>query len=68
MDTTADQLWMQMIDNPSLGLQAELEPMRDIEGFYSVEVIKATLEAHGFQLNRIDERALFDLCPAETGM
>lgn len=67
MDTIADRLWMQMLKNPSLGLTAELEPMRDREGFYSVEVLKATLEAHGFELNKIDERALVDMCPLDVG-
>ena len=33
-----------MGDNLSLGLQAELEPMQDLEGNYSAEVIKSTVE------------------------
>ena len=66
MDRVADNLWLRMLDNPAFGLQAELEPMRDIKGFYSIEVIKATLEAHGFILNRINDSALIGLSPAES--
>ncbi|MEW8547709.1 MAG: hypothetical protein AB2693_29730, partial [Candidatus Thiodiazotropha sp.] len=68
MDTVADQLWFQMVDNPSLGLLTELEPMRDIEGFYSVEVIKFTLEGHGYQMNRINVSALTGLSAVESGL
>ena len=67
MDTIADKLWLQMVNNPSLGLLTELEPMRDIEGFYSVEVLKFTLEAHKFQMNRINDSALIGLTPEESG-
>ena len=67
MDTLADRLWLQMADNPSLGLRADLEPMRDIEGFYSVEVIKATVENNGMELNKIDERTLLNLSALEIG-
>ena len=44
----------------SLGLLT-LEPMRDIEGFYSVEVLKFTLEAHKIKMNRINDRTLIGL-------
>ena len=67
MDILADRLWLQMADNPSLGLRADLEPMRDIEGFYSVEVINATVENHNFELNKIDERTLLGLSALEIG-
>ena len=63
MDTFADKLWYQT----SLGLLADLEPLRDQEGFYSVEVIKATVNEHGFELNIIDERALLGQRPNSIG-
>ena len=67
MDTMADKLWLQMIINPSLGFLAELEPMRDQEGFYSIEVLKATVKDHGFEMNKIDERALLGQNPNSIG-
>ena len=52
-----------MIINLSLGFLAELEPMRDQEGFYSIEVLKAKVKEHGFEINKIDERALLGQNP-----
>ena len=62
MDKIADKLWLQMMYMyySSLGLLT-LEPMRDIEGFYSVEVWKFTLEAHQIKMNRINDSTLTGL-------
>lgn len=60
MDKIADKLWLQMMYYSSLGLLT-LEPMRDIEGFYSVEVLKFTLEAHQIKMNRINDSTLIGL-------
>ena len=51
----------------TLLLDADLEPLRDQEGFYSVEVIKATVNEHGFELNKIDERTLLGQHPNSIG-
>ena len=55
-----DKLWLQMMYYSPLGLLT-LEPMRDIEGFYSVEVWKFTLEAHQIKMNRINDSTLIGL-------
>ena len=49
----------------SLGLLT-FEPMRDIEGFYSVEVLKFTLEAHQIKMNRINDSTLIGLLTREA--
>ena len=37
--------------------------MRDQEGFYFIEVLKAKVKEHGFEINKIDERALLGQNP-----
>lgn len=66
MDNTADLMWINMIDNPALGILERAEPLRDREGFYSYEVISALLEARGISLARISADAIEDLPPTEV--
>lgn len=50
MDMDADSLWIDMGDNPSFGFNIQLEPMRDREGFYSIEVLQSVLQDFGFNM------------------
>lgn len=68
MDQVADKLWMEMGVNPSLGFRIPLEPMRDREGFYSIEVIQSVLHDHGFDILPVCYSFLLNLPPVDIAV
>ena len=67
MDVIADVLWVEMANNPALGISNLIEPMRDKEGFYSVEVLSTLFEQKGYTMSRVDQRTVQGLSPEEIG-
>ncbi|CAG2241996.1 JOSD [Mytilus edulis] len=66
MDTISDQIWMSMVNNPAQGLTVALEPMRDKEGFYSVEVLHWVLKVKGYEMHKLNAAAIKPLTTTET--
>lgn len=68
IDSIADKLWVQMANNPALGVTCLIEVMRDLEGFYSIEVLTTLLEQKHVAVSRIDPRTIHGLNAEETGL
>lgn len=56
-----------MVNNPAQGLTVALEPMRDKEGFYSVEVLHWVLKVKGYEMHKLNAAAIKPLTTTETG-
>lgn len=59
---------MDIVCNPGVEILSPLELLRDIEGFYSVEVITATLEDHGYRCVHINPDVLMHASEREVGV
>ena len=66
MNAAADEIWTAMALNPMLGVTVPLVPMRDREGFYSMEVMQAVLEARGITCVRIQPAVIQHLSGVEV--
>lgn len=67
LNKIADSLWMDMLINPSYGVTQTGEPMRDREGFYSVEVIRSAQEIRGFEMISLNPQSILGLTSSDVG-
>lgn len=67
LNTIADRLWLSMIQNPSHGVLQQAEPMRDKEGFYSVEVLRTALGTRGFEMIQLNPQSIQDFTSEDAG-
>jgi len=54
MDDVADRLLLQLISDRNVGLACEISPFRDIEGYYSYEVLQKCINLHGYELFHVN--------------
>ena len=55
LDNIADDLWLRQLEQFSLDLTDELQIQRDVNGFYSFEVLREVVECFGDQLLNLNE-------------
>lgn len=67
LNRNADALWINMLINPSYGLSQKGEPMRDREGFYSVEVLRSALGSKGFEMITLNPQSIIGLTSTHVG-
>ena len=67
LNLLADELWVSMLNDPSHGPVIPVEPMRDREGFYSVEVLQSALRRRGYEMLQVNPMTLFNVQPPEVG-
>ena len=66
LDNIADDLWLRQIEQFSLDLTDELQIQRDVNGFYSFEVLREVVGCFGDQLLNLNELVHEPLTLAET--
>ena len=54
IDSIADRMWLNFALDPSVTIHTEIPALRDIEGYYSIEVLTQILEDYGYSLVRLD--------------
>ena len=64
LDNIADEFWLCQIEQFSLDLTDELQIQRDVNGFYSFEVLREVLECFGDQLLNLNELVQKPLVPS----
>ena len=65
LENIADELWLCQIEQFSLDLTDELQIQRDVNGFYSFEVLREVLECFGHQLLNLNELVQKPLVPSD---
>ena len=65
LDNIADDLWLRQIEQFSLDLADELQIQRDVNGFYSFEVLREVVECFGDQLLNLNELVQEPLVPSD---
>ena len=65
LDNIADDLWLRQIEQFSLDFTDELQIQRDVNGFYSFEVLREVVEYLGDQLLNLNELVQKPLVPSD---
>ena len=65
LDNIADDLWLRQIEQFSLYLTDELQIQRDVNGFYSFEVLREVVGCFGDQLLNLNELVQEPLVPSD---
>ena len=65
LDNIADDLWLRQIEQFSLDLTDELQIQRDVNSFYSFEVLREVVECFGDQLLNLNELVQKSLVPSD---
>ena len=65
LDNIADDLWLRQIEQFSLDLTDELQIQRDVNGFYSFEVLREVVGCFGDQLLNLNELVQEPLVPSD---
>ena len=58
MDIIADTLWIEMANNPAIGVSNLIEAMKYKKGFCSIEVIATLVEQKGYAISGVDQRSV----------
>ena len=54
-----------LVTNPSIGITTEIQPFRDIEGFYNMDVLCTCIERKGYKCVRCDPNCMNGLINEE---
>ena len=65
LDNIADDLWLHQREQFSLDLTDELQIQRDVNSFYSFEVLREVVECFGDQLLNLNELVQKSLVPSD---
>ena len=65
LDNIADDLWLWQVEQFSLDLTDELQIQRDVNGFYSFEVLREVVNCFGDQLLNLNELVQEPLVPSD---
>ena len=65
LDNIADDVWLRQVEQFSLDLTDELQIQRDVNGFYSFEVLREVVKYFGDQLLNLNELVQEPLVPSD---
>ena len=58
LDCIADEMFVMLVTNPSIGITTDIQPFRDIEGFYNMDVLSTCIERKGYKCVQCDPNCM----------
>ena len=58
LDCIADEMFVMLVTNPSIDITTDIQPFRDIEGFYNMDVLSTCIERKGYKCVRCDPNCM----------